>query len=68
VLPPFGQLDVNMVVDVERVPYPRGASRLSAANSNTRVPPVIRPYHPLHHTLLKIHAPPPQMGQYLSSI
>jgi hypothetical protein len=29
-LPPFGRLDVSMLVDVEQAPYPSGASRLSA--------------------------------------
>jgi hypothetical protein len=68
VLPPFGRLDVNMLVDVERVPNPGAAFRLSAASSNTLNPPVIRPYPLLHHTLLKIHAPTPQMGRCLSII
>jgi hypothetical protein len=40
---PFGRLDVNMLVDVEQAPYPSAASWLSAASSNTRVPPLIRP-------------------------
>jgi hypothetical protein len=63
VLPPLGRLDVSMLVDVERAPYPSGASRLSAAGSNTRVPPLIRPHPPLHHTLLlKIHGPPSPNG------
>ena len=37
VLPPFGRLDVNMMVDVERAPYPGAASRLFAASSDTHV-------------------------------
>jgi hypothetical protein len=45
-MPPFGRLDVSMLVDVERAPYPSAASRVSAANSNIRVPPPIRPYPP----------------------
>jgi hypothetical protein len=32
---PFGRLDVSKLVDVERMPYPSVASRLSAAISNT---------------------------------
>jgi hypothetical protein len=60
VIPPFGRLDVNGLVDVERAPYPSGASRHSAACSNTRVSPLIHPYHPHHHTLMKILAPPPK--------
>jgi hypothetical protein len=35
-------------VDVERAPFPCVASRLSAASSNTRAPPLIRPYPPRH--------------------
>jgi hypothetical protein len=35
--------------------------------SNTRVPSLIRPYPPRHNTLLKIKAPTPQLGHYLSS-
>jgi hypothetical protein len=68
VLPDFGRLDVSRLVDVERAPYPSAASRLSAANSNTRVPPFIRPYPPRHLKFLKIQAPPPVMGRYHSSI
>jgi hypothetical protein len=66
VLPPFGRLDVSMLVDVGRAPYTSVAPRLSAARSNTRVPPLIRPYPPLHHTLLKIHAPPPKWDGVLA--
>jgi hypothetical protein len=43
VLPPFGQLDVSKMVDVERAPYSSAASRLSATNSNALNPPLIRP-------------------------
>jgi hypothetical protein len=68
VLPLFGRLYVNMLVDVERAPFPSIASRLSAASSNTLNPPLIRPYPYLHHTLLKTQAPPPRMGRYLNSI
>jgi hypothetical protein len=62
VLPPFGRLDHSMLVDVERAPYRGGASRLSTAGSNTRVPPLIRLYPPLQHTLPKIHGPPSPNG------
>jgi hypothetical protein len=65
-LPPFGRLEdrveVSMLVDVKRAPYPGDASRVSAASSNTLNPPVIRPYPPLYHTLLKIQAPPPKLS------
>jgi hypothetical protein len=44
VLPPFGRLDVSMLVDVERAPYSSAASRFSAASSNILDPPFIRPY------------------------
>jgi hypothetical protein len=57
VMPSFGRLDRNRLVDAELSPYPSVAS---AANSNTRVPPLIRPYPPRLHTLLKIHAPSPK--------
>jgi hypothetical protein len=65
VLPPFGRLDVSrlvditLLVDVERVPCPSTASRVSAASSNTLNLPLICPYSPLHHTRMKIHAPTP---------
>jgi hypothetical protein len=59
VLPPFGRFDVCRLVEVERAQYPSLASRLSAASSTTRAPPLICPYSPRHHTLLKIHAPNP---------
>jgi hypothetical protein len=68
VLPPFGRLDATRLVDVEQAPYPSAASRLSAASSNTRVPPLIRPYPPRHPTLMKIQAPTPQMRWYLKNI
>jgi hypothetical protein len=45
VLPPFGRLDVNNLLDVERGPYLSAPSRLPAASSYTRVPPLICPYH-----------------------
>jgi hypothetical protein len=58
-----------MLVDVEREPHRSIACRVSAAISNTRVPPLIRPYPIRLHTLLKIYRPPPpEMGKYLSSI
>jgi hypothetical protein len=60
VMPPFGRLDVCMMVDVERAPYPSVASGFFAASSNTRVPSLICPYPPLHPTLLKMHAHPPK--------
>jgi hypothetical protein len=40
VLSPFGRLDDSLPVGVDLAPYPSVASRLSAANSNTRVPPL----------------------------
>jgi hypothetical protein len=64
VLPPFGRLDVSMLIDVKRAPYPSVVSRISTASSNTHAPPLIRPYPPRHHKLMKIHAPPPQIGRY----
>jgi hypothetical protein len=54
-----------MLVDVERSPYPSAVSQLSGASSNTLNPPLIRPYPLLHHTLLKVHAPNPQMGRHI---
>jgi hypothetical protein len=57
VLPSFGRLDVIKQVDVKRAPYPNVDSWLSAASSNTRVPPLIRPYPPRHHILPEIHPP-----------
>jgi hypothetical protein len=54
VLPSFGRLDVSMLVDVERAPYPSVASRLSAASSNILNQPLICPFPPLHLTLVKI--------------
>jgi hypothetical protein len=35
---------LGTLVDVERAPFPSIASRLSAVNFNTRVPPLIRPH------------------------
>jgi hypothetical protein len=60
VLTPFGWLDVMRLVDVERTPHPSATCRLSTASSNTLNPPLIRPHPPLHHTLLKVQAPPPK--------
>jgi hypothetical protein len=64
----FLRLGVIMLVDVERASYPSAASRLPAACSNFRVPPLIHPYPPRLDTLLKMHAPSPQRGRYLSRI
>eukprot|EP00193_Tetraselmis_chui_P006352 CAMPEP_0177769826 /NCGR_PEP_ID=MMETSP0491_2-20121128/10562_1 /TAXON_ID=63592 /ORGANISM="Tetraselmis chuii, Strain PLY429" /LENGTH=112 /DNA_ID=CAMNT_0019286927 /DNA_START=243 /DNA_END=582 /DNA_ORIENTATION=- len=50
VLPPYGRLDVRRLVGVEGAPY-LSDSRLSAASSNTRVQPLIRPYP------LRLHTP-----------
>jgi hypothetical protein len=60
VLPSFGRLEVNMLVDVERAPYPSAASRLSAASSNTRVQPLIRPYLLSTTHYYRSNPPPPQ--------
>jgi hypothetical protein len=46
------------VVDAERAPFPSAATRLSAASSNTRVPPLIRPY-PSHQRSISEKPPPP---------
>jgi hypothetical protein len=61
-LPPFGRLDVRILVDDDRAPYPSDTFRLSTASSYTLNPPFVRPYPPLHHIVLKIQAPPPPNG------
>jgi hypothetical protein len=61
VQPPFGRLDFGWLVDVKRAPYHSLASRFFAANSNTRVPPLIHQY-PLATTHSRRQMPHPPNG------
>jgi hypothetical protein len=47
-------------VDVKRAPFPAAASRLTIESSNARVPPLIRPYPPSHHALMRYMSHPPR--------
>jgi hypothetical protein len=55
---PFIGATRRALVDVERAPFLSDASRLSAARSNTCVPPLIRPY-PSRIFFFQRHLPPP---------
>jgi hypothetical protein len=57
---PLGQLEVNMIIDDLREPFPRAASRLSVAISHTLDPPLIRPYPPPRKVLHMYMPHPPQ--------
>jgi hypothetical protein len=52
------------LVDGERAPFPGAPSRLTIASSAVGVPPLIRPYPPRHHTLLRYMPQPPQARLY----
>jgi hypothetical protein len=49
----------------QRASFHGDAFRLTIASSNARVPPLIRPYPPRHHTLLRDMPHSPKVGLYL---
>jgi hypothetical protein len=51
-----------------RLPLACATSWLSAASSDTGVPPPIRPYPLRPHAVLEIDSPSPQIGRYLRNI
>jgi hypothetical protein len=53
------------LVDSERAPFLGAASRLNIANFNARILPLIRPYPPRHHTLMRYLSHSPKVGMYL---
>jgi hypothetical protein len=55
------------LVDIERAPFLGVASRLSASNSNTRIPPLIRP-HPFRQEMFHTHHPRLLIGRVSVSI
>jgi hypothetical protein len=63
--PPWVGLVSCALVDVERSPYLGVVLELSSANSNTRVPSLIRPY-PLHQKLFHNNPPVSLSGVYLT--
>jgi hypothetical protein len=58
-MPPFGRLDVNKLVDVERTPYPSAFSAFRRQLQHQR-PTVDLSISPRLQALWKIHAPFPQ--------
>jgi hypothetical protein len=52
------------LVDGERAPFHSAASRRTIANSTARVPLLIRPYPPRHHTLMRYMPHPLKEGLY----
>jgi hypothetical protein len=52
------------LVDIERAPFPGVASRLSASSSNTRIPPLIRPY-PARQKLSTCTTPASLSGEFV---